>query len=151
MILRLFSFLIIFLANSYGNTSLHEAIRENSIELCEILLANGADVNFPNHKGSTPLHFLCYQTHEHRQDDVALLRFLMKNGSDIHRRDNRGMTPFLVCCSSGRFDLSIHIAPNNFIDWTLLIFFLKKVLIQLWWITITIMLIKLPNSSIMLM
>jgi uncharacterized protein len=88
-------------ANTYGNTVLHEAIREGSLELCKYFLSHGADVNYANHKGSTPLHFLCYQS-EVRDDDVTMLRKLIQHGADIHARDHRGMTPFLVCCTSGR-------------------------------------------------
>lgn len=67
------------------------------------LLTHGANVNHENHKGSTPLHFLCYQTEE-RPDDVTMLRKLIQHGANIHARDLRGMTPFLVCCTSGRYD-----------------------------------------------
>ena len=88
-------------ANTYGNTVLHEAIREGSLELCSFFLSHGADVNYANHKGSTPLHFLCYQT-EVRADDVSMLRKLIQHGADIDARDLRGLTPFLVCCTSGR-------------------------------------------------
>lgn len=98
----MFICLFVYIANSYGNTALHEAIRENSLELSDLLLKYNANVNYANHKGSTPLHFLCYQTHDHRENDRMLIRQLIQHGANIHLRDNRGMTPFLVCCSSGR-------------------------------------------------
>jgi ankyrin repeat protein len=94
--------------NAYGNTAIHEAIREDFIGLAYQLLNAGADVSIRNHKGSTPLHFLCYTSPEESEDVRASQEFaksLIQQGADVNVPDNQGLTPFLVCCASGREDL----------------------------------------------
>jgi ankyrin repeat protein len=95
-------------ANMYGNTSLHESVREDFLELAKMLLSAGAHVNSQNHKGSSALHFLCYSSREevndiHASQDFA--KMLIAGGADVNATDKEGLTPFLVCCASGREDL----------------------------------------------
>jgi ankyrin repeat protein len=95
-------------ANMYGNTSLHECVREDFLGLANELMAAGADVRVQNHKGSSALHFLCYSSREETADASAsqdLARALISGGADVNVADKEGLTPFLVCCASGRVDL----------------------------------------------
>ena len=60
-------------------------------------------VSIKNNKGSTALHFACYE--EHRSEESLLLAkaFLLAGGeSEVDVTDSRGMTPLLVCCTTGR-------------------------------------------------
>jgi len=43
--------------SSYGRTALHEAALHGRVEVVELLLENGADVNAKNHRGETPLFY----------------------------------------------------------------------------------------------
>ena len=103
-IMFVFSFPLIS-GNGYGNTPLHEACHTSgSIELVRLLVSRGADVNSENHKGSTPMIFLCYGE-DTRMQTLDMARELIAAGTNVNHRDHRGMTPILVCCSSGRSDL----------------------------------------------
>jgi ankyrin repeat protein len=73
------------------------------MELIRLLLSRGAEVNKENHKGSTPLNFLCYGE-DSRTHTVEMVRELLAAGAKVDHRDRRGMTALLVCCSSGRSD-----------------------------------------------
>ena len=95
-------------ANMYGNTSLHETIREDFLGLAKKLIKAGADINIQNHKGSSALHFLCYASREEVSDihmSQELAKELISGGANVNVADHEGCTPFLVCCASGREDL----------------------------------------------
>ena len=54
------SFMDVHMLATEDNTSLfHMACEENAVQLCDRLLALGADVNASNHLGMTGLHFAC--------------------------------------------------------------------------------------------
>ena len=90
-------------ANCYGNTALHEAIRTRHFDVARLLLNAGADANAANHKGSTPLHFLCYdEGTANTEASLTFARTLVAAGAEVNVRDKRGLTPLLVCCASGR-------------------------------------------------
>jgi ankyrin repeat protein len=95
-------------ANMYGNTSLHETVREDFLELAKQLIRAGADINIQNHKGSSALHFLCYTSREEVGDvhlSQEFAKALIAGGANVNAADKEGITPFLVCCASGREDL----------------------------------------------
>ncbi len=56
--------------NEAGNSLLYEAITGSNIKIVEIILANGAKINFKNQFGRTPLH---RAADEDRLDMVRLL------------------------------------------------------------------------------
>uniref|UniRef100_A0ABD2WBH5 Uncharacterized protein n=1 Tax=Trichogramma kaykai TaxID=54128 RepID=A0ABD2WBH5_9HYME len=81
--------------DNLGNTPLHLALRYADRVLAEMLLRRGADPNLINHKGSTPLHFMC--SREDDNDRLASVFFRacgdMEKTVKIDARDNRGRTP----------------------------------------------------------
>lgn len=91
--------------NSYGNNALNEAIRSEDETLFNYLLDIGVSPSRRNHKGSTPLHFLCYDEKLSSAISLRMARSLVKAGADVNARNHNGLTPLLVCCSSGREDL----------------------------------------------
>lgn len=80
-------------------------IRTENEEMFNILLEYGADAAHINHKGSTPLHLVCYSELGPAELLIRILRVLISRGAPVNHPDHRGMTPFLVCCASGRADL----------------------------------------------
>jgi ankyrin repeat protein len=78
------------------------------VEVGRLLLARGADPAIINHKGSVPLHTLCYGSDPalHSLAFAALLIAALKEGGrGVDLKDKRGFTPLLVCCTSGRLDI----------------------------------------------
>jgi len=81
-----------------GQTPLHQALESGLqfwgyyLELTQVLLDYGADVNAQNDDGSTPLHLACCQGF------LEVAELLLKFGADIRKLDNDGLTP-LHCAS----------------------------------------------------
>ena len=74
--------------NSYGDTVLHYC---NNIEICRILIDNGADVHATNTTGMTPLHFAL-------DHEIALE--LILNGACVNKKANLGLTPLHMSIDS---------------------------------------------------
>ncbi len=76
-----------------GNTPLHYVVRNQKIaaeqrkEMCELLLAQGADVNIKNLKGQTPLHSAV------RVGDANIVKLLISKGANINAVNKRNRTP----------------------------------------------------------
>lgn len=87
--------------NGYGNSALHEAAHDENPTAVDILLKAGAHVSIKNHKGSTPLHSLCY-SEANKADGVRIAQALLDAGAEIDAEDKHHATPLLVCCTSGR-------------------------------------------------
>lgn len=59
-----------------GNTPLHNAAYEGKIEVAQVLLQMGADVNALNNAGDRPWHWA------NNMDNEAMMAFLEKNGAN---------------------------------------------------------------------
>ncbi|KAJ6227061.1 ankyrin repeat [Anaeramoeba flamelloides] len=70
----------------YGLTALHHACK-GKIDLVELLLNNGADINFGKlEDGHLPIHVAVF----YEQNEI--LSFLLKNGADPFKEDSKGWT-----------------------------------------------------------
>lgn len=58
-----------------GGTALHEAVANNNVEICEMLIKAGAKINIVNKYGVLPLFLAAASGH------MNTLRFLLKNGT----------------------------------------------------------------------
>lgn len=70
-----------------GNTALHIASEVGKIEVVELLISRGAEVNAIRFDGKTPLHMASYKKHP----DVV--RFLIESGADCMIKCKFGLTP----------------------------------------------------------
>lgn len=77
--------------DSNGRSAIHCGI----LEVMEILVDHGFDVNFRNKNGNTALHtaWSCYY--------VEVVKFLLDRGADIESESEKGMTPLLVARQRG--------------------------------------------------
>jgi len=57
------------------------------VDLAEVLIEKGAEVDAKDREGKTPLHIAAEQV------DRDFAEFLLKNGADINAEDNDGNTP----------------------------------------------------------
>ncbi len=71
-------------ADQLGFTALHEAVGKQNLEVVQILIAAGANVNAQNNAGFAPLHFAAY-------DYIA--EELINSGANIHIQEHNGGTP----------------------------------------------------------
>jgi ankyrin repeat protein len=75
-----------------GGSALTSAVQEaNDLEVSR-LLASGADVNFRDGEGWTPLHYAIDSLHLSSHSD-RILTMLFGNGADINAKDVTGATP----------------------------------------------------------
>eukprot|EP01130_Rhizamoeba_saxonica_P010969 TRINITY_DN4533_c0_g1_i1.p1 TRINITY_DN4533_c0_g1~~TRINITY_DN4533_c0_g1_i1.p1 ORF type:complete len:107 (-),score=30.32 TRINITY_DN4533_c0_g1_i1:148-468(-) len=74
--------------NESQSTLLHWAVDRGNLELTEILIDMGSNINFQNENGETPLHIavLC------EYDDIVKL--LLEKGADTSVVDNENETVF---------------------------------------------------------
>ncbi|XP_035669819.1 ankyrin repeat domain-containing protein 50-like [Branchiostoma floridae] len=78
--------------NANGTTPMHKAMevgdRQASVELTELFLAHGAEVDAKNRWGNTPAHLAA------RCNNVDALRVLIARGADITCKNNDGNTVY---------------------------------------------------------
>jgi ankyrin repeat protein len=70
-----------------GETALLQAAFWGCLEVAEMLLRHGADVNAKAGRGVIPLHEAARMKH------LELARLLLKHGADVNAKDDRGETP----------------------------------------------------------
>ena len=78
-----------------GDTPLHVAAAGYRVEIAELLLAAGAEVNAAGkHRGGAPLHYAADGGPERDvKRQVAMIRLLLQAGADIQAQDKNGATP----------------------------------------------------------
>ncbi|KAM5458526.1 hypothetical protein MaudCBS49596_000440 [Microsporum audouinii] len=86
---------------AYGNLPLHYAAAMATktthlgefVRIVEMLLEKGADINYINITGCTPLHIACHhQLHE-------VVKILLEKGADASIKNKRGETPLNMACT----------------------------------------------------
>ncbi|CAM9882156.1 unnamed protein product [Scytosiphon promiscuus] len=85
---------------SVGETPLHLAARESSVEVAEVLLRHGADPNAKTSAqegGMSPLHFAAAPGNDDRRR--AIVRLLLQAGADVDAASADGVTsPLKLAC-----------------------------------------------------
>lgn len=72
----------------HDTTALHIAAESRRLEIMEILIDAGANINAVNRRGHTPLHMAM----RHNSPDAA--RLLIARGASVNMPDNDGLAPF---------------------------------------------------------
>ncbi len=75
--------------NEYRETGLNCAVESGNLELAELLISTGIDVNHRNADGWSALHYAA----RHLRHDIA--RVLIAAGADVNLSNKRGKTPIL--------------------------------------------------------
>ena len=81
-------------------TILSRAVDTGNVELLEIAIREGADVNAKNEYGSTPLH----KSARHGRLEVA--RALIDKGADVNAKNDDGWTPLLLSASNEHLEVA---------------------------------------------
>jgi len=78
-----------------GDTPLHLAAWQNSVEITQLLLQKHANINAKGDLGRTPLH--CASIH----DAGKVVPILLKHGADVNAKDDTKFTPLLYSARQG--------------------------------------------------
>jgi ankyrin repeat protein len=76
-----------------GSTALHHAAGYGPIGNLQLLIDKGADVNAPNRRRSTPLHWAIH--------DEAKVRLLLSKGANVNAKQAQGRTPLYLAAMLG--------------------------------------------------
>lgn len=94
----LIRFLLMHSTNIINNPTpelpLHMAVVQADIEIINLFLHCGADIDVKDHCGKTALHVACYY---HRDE---IIKYLLQKGSCISAKDGTGATPLFILNSS---------------------------------------------------
>eukprot|EP01114_Cavostelium_apophysatum_P012722 TRINITY_DN2910_c0_g1_i1.p1 TRINITY_DN2910_c0_g1~~TRINITY_DN2910_c0_g1_i1.p1 ORF type:complete len:655 (-),score=195.25 TRINITY_DN2910_c0_g1_i1:52-2016(-) len=100
-------------ADEHGWTALLCAASVGNLNLCALLLKNGADPKIYSDQKTTPLHYLCRKAFDEEMRDLKasqntknrpywdLLETLINKGVDINAQNYLGETPLMQACSRG--------------------------------------------------
>lgn len=88
----------------YGETPLFRAIYQDNIELAQLLLDNGADINIKSNNGETILYLSCLN-----YADLSTINWLLEHGANPNITDNKGKTALDVILDGGAFDYAYDI------------------------------------------
>jgi len=93
--------------NLFGRTALIWAVKNNQMEIAELLLGSGADVNAKTQDGTNPLLFSA------RQGFVDIARALVGRSADLEVTDKYGFTPIMFAACFGHTEILILLAQKN--------------------------------------
>ncbi len=94
-----------------GRTALHWAVRNGNIEIVDILLKGGADINKGDQAGKTAL------SHAAESGKVDLTRKLIESGADVNKRDLVGGNSVLWAAGLGNAEtLAIVVEAGGNVD-----------------------------------
>ena len=88
---------------------MYTATEEGHLEVVELLIRHGADINrsptgqvaFELHiANQTPLLVACMRNHE------AIIRYLIQSGANVNVTSERGSSPFLAICQHNNAELA---------------------------------------------
>lgn len=86
--------------NAYETTALQLAARDGNLEIMEILIDNGADVNLgESWLKIAPLHVAA------RNGNIAMLKLLIENGADMNIENHTGAKPIHYAARAGHSDV----------------------------------------------
>jgi ankyrin repeat protein len=78
-------------------TPLHIAAAEGRVDVAELLVKHGADVNARNNNNSTPLHLAA---------NAGVAELLIRHGAEVNVRDKDGFTPLHWAADKGHLDVA---------------------------------------------
>jgi ankyrin repeat protein len=95
-----------------GDTSLHESAGHGHPEITQMLLDRGAEVNFQNKNGSTPLLRVA-QSWGGKKSNLQVVQLLLDHVADVHAHDHNGKTPFDVAFDLGKHEILPLLSPHG--------------------------------------
>jgi ankyrin repeat protein len=78
---------IIEIPDKIGNTPLMNVVIQNNVELVELFVTKGADINLQNEAGKTALMLACFYR------SIPMIKELRTYGASYEKKDRNGLTP----------------------------------------------------------
>ena len=78
---------------------MHKASQRGHLDLVELFVGVGVDINFPIAEEKTPLHLASGPGY------LEVARFLIEHGADLNSCDKEGWTPLHTAARNGHFDI----------------------------------------------
>uniref|UniRef100_A0A665UGL5 Serine/threonine-protein phosphatase 6 regulatory ankyrin repeat subunit C-like n=1 Tax=Echeneis naucrates TaxID=173247 RepID=A0A665UGL5_ECHNA len=94
--------------NIFGNTALHMVCHTGQDTVATELVNGGANINQPNHHGTTPLHLAAASS-----SGVLCVELLINNGADVNLQSKQGKSPLHIAAMHGRFTGSQILIQNG--------------------------------------
>ena len=88
-------------------TPLHASVLGGRIEVCQLLLAHGADVNSRCGDNWTPLHVALDIRH------LKIAKWLLSHGADVNSQEKRGWTPLHLAADNGHIEACRMLLEHN--------------------------------------
>lgn len=90
--------------------ALHSAVAKENLELCELFLLNGADVNAPQMQNVTALHSASHK------GNLQIVKLLVENGANIESKMDNGDTALAIAERDGHHPVASFLkqfSPGN--------------------------------------
>ena len=92
-----------------GNACIHKAIINDDKELFDYLLQSGANINYKNRRGETPL-ILAAKSMDLNDE---LIEYLVENGADVTLSDNKGNTALHYVVADGDVKIAQYLVEHG--------------------------------------
>jgi len=92
---------------AYGNSLLHCAVNERKVDVMELLIKKGVNIDAKNDYGNTPLHLAAIT------GDIATVECLIQNGADINARNNYGNTALHKAIDNLNLGVALHLIAKD--------------------------------------
>ena len=87
-------------ADKDGETPLYIACKWGRLDMVQVLVGNGADLDKADNRGDTPLWIACALGH------INVVRLLVEKEADLNKTVDGGETPLFMACLKGRLEVA---------------------------------------------
>ncbi len=101
---------IVNLRDYHDRTPLHEAVELGNLEVCQLLVEYGADVNAASKDGNRPIHGAGAKVRP------SIWELLVESGAETDVENNNGLRPYLIQRPETRTDNDIHRTSEQDLD-----------------------------------
>ena len=91
----------------YGQNPIYYAARDGHLNLCELLVERGTDINLEDKYGQTCIFYAIREGH------YDIVEFLIKHGANVNKNDKRKQTPVSFALKNGKEKIAQLLIDNG--------------------------------------